>query len=291
MAKFEIENEILKIEVDRNGAELSSMYHKIHDLEYLWPGNPKSWNGRAPILFPIIGSLPKESYSYKGESFSMPQHGFARRSEWHLHKHRPSELIFSLKESKESLEFYPFAFYLEVGYRLEENRLLCSYSVKNSGKNPLPFSIGSHTAFRVPLEEGLHFSDYELYFNREEDTQRWLQGPSLLTGESTPFKTEKQRMALEHSLFTSGSYVFKDLASDKITLQSSKGERKASITFSGFPYCTLWTFNTPQPYLCIEPWHGVTPTEGSGQDIMQKEGIIVLEAGGVFHSEFVIELS
>lgn len=41
--------------VDPMGAQLCSL--KLNQNEYLWQGNPAFWSRRAPILFPIVGSL------------------------------------------------------------------------------------------------------------------------------------------------------------------------------------------------------------------------------------------
>ena len=41
--------------VDPMGAQLYSL--KLNQSEYLWQGNPAFWSRRAPILFPIVGSL------------------------------------------------------------------------------------------------------------------------------------------------------------------------------------------------------------------------------------------
>ena len=305
MAKHHIQNDLLFIEVDELGAELSSLKHLDHDTEYLWPGNPDSWNGRAPILFPIIGPLLGGEYKLGNRTYQMQQHGFARHSHWELADAQSDSLLFRLEESEFSLCEYPFRFILEAGYRIADNKLECSYRVvcKDFPKNArdMPFSIGSHTAFRVPIAPELTFDDYELEFEKEEDTLRYIQsdaGP--LTGESTPFRTHQRKLKLQHSFFAAGSIIFKDLASTKITIQSvadpenggkPKDSRKASISFSGFPYCTLWTYlNRPQPYLCIEPWYGVTATLGSSTDLLEREGSQFLRPSEEFRCAFEIEL-
>ena len=309
MARHHIQNEFLFVEADNLGAELSSL--KKFDTEYLWPGNPDTWNGRAPILFPIIGPLLGGEYQLNGKSYQMSQHGFARRSYWQLADAQSDFLLFRLEEDSESLFMYPFRFVLEAGYRIKANKLECSYRVvcKDFPKNAIdmPFSIGSHTAFRVPIVPKLElegkeftydFDDYELEFEKEEDTVRYIQsdaGP--LTGETVPFRTEQRKLPLRHSFFAAGSIIFKDLASTKITLQCTEQRdkptpaQKATISFSGFPYCTLWTYlKRPEPYLCIEPWYGVTPTLGSSTDLSEREGSLLLRPREEFRCAFEITL-
>ncbi len=73
-----IANEHLTVEVSRLGAELHSI-KSADSREWLWNGDPAWWNGRAPILFPIVGRAPDNTITIDGEAFPMAQHGFARK--------------------------------------------------------------------------------------------------------------------------------------------------------------------------------------------------------------------
>ena len=64
---YSIENKILKIAVDTSGAQLQSVYSKKTDTEYLWQGDPSYWSGRAYNLFPTIGRMYKNTYTYEGQ--------------------------------------------------------------------------------------------------------------------------------------------------------------------------------------------------------------------------------
>ena len=52
-----LENEELRIEINRFGAELARIYGKRNDTEYLWSADPKYWKRSSPVLFPFVGSL------------------------------------------------------------------------------------------------------------------------------------------------------------------------------------------------------------------------------------------
>ena len=69
--------------VTDQGGELISL-RDAAGLEYIWQGDPASWTGRSPILFPIVGSLLDETIRIGGAPFHMKQHGFARRSAFTL---------------------------------------------------------------------------------------------------------------------------------------------------------------------------------------------------------------
>lgn len=55
-------------------------------------GRPAYWTGRSPILFPIIGGLPEDRYTWKGQTYEMRSHGFAKRSEFSVVSHTDDAL-------------------------------------------------------------------------------------------------------------------------------------------------------------------------------------------------------
>ena len=59
-----IKNSELRVEISSLGAELRSV--KRQGVEYLWQGDPAVWADRAPVLFPICGSLKEGKYEYQG---------------------------------------------------------------------------------------------------------------------------------------------------------------------------------------------------------------------------------
>ncbi len=79
---YSIENQHLKIIISAKGAELQSIFHKDHQLEYLWDGDPAYWAKHSPILFPIVGALKGETYYYLDKPYHLGRHGFAREMEF-----------------------------------------------------------------------------------------------------------------------------------------------------------------------------------------------------------------
>ena len=78
-----LKTEKLEIAVSTFGAELQSIQTK--DLSHImWQKETAHWNRIAPILFPIVGRLKDDSYTYAGGNYSMTQHGFARDQEFEL---------------------------------------------------------------------------------------------------------------------------------------------------------------------------------------------------------------
>ena len=79
-----IENDQLRIAIKAHGAELDSIYQKEHQLEYLWSGDSAYWGKKSPVLFPIVGTLKNNSYTFKGGKYALSRHGFARDRDFEL---------------------------------------------------------------------------------------------------------------------------------------------------------------------------------------------------------------
>ena len=82
--QYLIKNEFLSITVSTKGAELTSIKNLKNNVEYLWQGDAKYWGSSAPNLFPICGRLIEKEYTYRGKSYHLNNHGFARSSEFKL---------------------------------------------------------------------------------------------------------------------------------------------------------------------------------------------------------------
>ncbi|MDP9042893.1 MAG: aldose 1-epimerase family protein, partial [Bacteroidota bacterium] len=166
---FTLENELLRVTVSTKGAELQSITGKAFGIEYLWNGNPAFWAKKSPILFPIVGSLKNNSYSYQGKSYTLPRHGFARDMDFQVEKQSLKDITFLLKSNSETKTNYPFDFEFRIKYQLQADELSTEYQISNTGNGVLLFSVGGHPAFNLPLTAGTEFSDYYLKFDETEN--------------------------------------------------------------------------------------------------------------------------
>ena len=123
---FHLENDSLKITIDSKGAELKSVVHKAHGLEYMWGADPAYWAKTSPVLFPIVGQLKDNTYRHNGHSYHLPRHGFARDKEFMVVKQDDHHILFSLQCTDETLPVYPFEFTFYVAYLLEGDEPLTS---------------------------------------------------------------------------------------------------------------------------------------------------------------------
>ena len=145
------------VSVDTLGAELSSIRTLRDDHEYLWQGDTASWKNSSPVLFPIIGSLVDDRFTYDGKSYSMPSHGFARHREFRVIEQNPESVTYELIADEESLRSFPFRSSLRIQYALSDNRISVTYRLKGEEKHDLLFSIGGHPGFNCPMEPDFQY--------------------------------------------------------------------------------------------------------------------------------------
>ena len=231
MEKIFIENGLLKVGIKLFGAELTSVFSKETDTEYMYHPDGIHWNKQSPILFPNIGAIRENSFVYEGKTYPARKHGFARDYAFLLEEQGEDFATFLLTD-KMIEEEYPFEFELRLQYSLENNALKMTYSV--STKSPeLYFAIGGHPAFAVPLEEGLTFEDYHIQLESEAPVSKLeLEIPYLASLEGVPFTEED--FALHHDLFTNDVLLFKSKDPNfKGKLYSPKGKRSVTVHLNG----------------------------------------------------------
>jgi len=287
---FTIENEWLKVDILSKGAELTGIFNKKFQLEYMWNADPAYWAKKSPVLFPVIGALKDDTYFFENKSYKLSRHGFARDMDFSVFKQDKESISFNIESSTETKQKFPFDFRFEINYSLQENSLKVEYVIKNTGKGKMYFSVGGHPAFKLPLAEGLSYSDYYLEFNRSEIAGRWpISKQGLIEKEPTPLLEDNNHLPLTKKLFEKDALVFKHLRSTSVSLKSSKSERGLSFDFTGFPFLGLWAAPNAD-FVCIEPWCGIADSIDSNQELTQKEGIYETDTGEVWSRSWLLTL-
>jgi galactose mutarotase-like enzyme len=273
-----ISSDHLVAEIDPLGAQLSSL--KTHAaLDLLWNGDPKVWAGRAPLLFPIVGVLVGGAYRLGTKTYRLPRHGFARGKLFSMESKDSSAASFRLVADESSLQVYPFQFELDVRYELKGATLSVTTWIRNPGGAAMPASFGYHPGFRWPLPFGQARSSHFVEFESDEPAPaRRIDSAGLLTPERHPTPIIQRRLAIADSLFQDDVLIFDQIKSRSVLYGSNDGPR-IKIGFPDAPYLGVWT-KPGAPFICIEPWHGVTDPEGFSGDFKDKPGVFVLKAGG-----------
>lgn len=285
-----LENQFISVEIQSKGAELYSLILKEDSTEYLWQGDPQYWPRRAPVCFPIVGNLPNGQYKVGEETFALSVHGFARDMEFDIIVDRSDEIIYRLTYDNETLAIFPFKFQLDIGYKLNKNKLSIEYKVKNLDDQSMYFSIGAHPGFMCPILPKENFTDYQLIFEKNETAYRSYVSNGLLSGINKIVLQEENSIQLTKKLFKDDVLIFKNLKSDTVTLKSQKSGKWVAVAFKGFPYLGIWTKPDESPFVCIEPWYGVTDIPGESKQFSEKEGIQTLLSGQEFRSSYQISI-
>ncbi|SEK20343.1 Galactose mutarotase [Carnobacterium iners] len=278
-----IENEYLTVVIKEKGAELAKVYNKVDAFDYLWTGNSQYWGRQAPILFPIIGKLNEDAYTIGEKEYTMSQHGFAREFDFELVSQSDKQALFSLSANEQTKKMYPFDFKLQITYLLEEKNLAVHYSVENLSETiKLPFSLGAHPGFNIPLNNDGVFSDYQLTFEPAlKNSVNVLEiddGPfPFITGNNKELALTKENvLELDYQTFDNGLLIIDENVAS-VTLSSPLSKNSITLEVSEFPYLTLWTVeNKKAPFLCIEPFYGLPDQIGKIGDLYDKKGNCIL---------------
>lgn len=272
-----ISNGTLSAAINPLGAELWSLTDAA-GAEYLTDADPAFWGGHAPLLFPVVGSLAGDTFRHKGAAYTLPRHGFARRSLFAAQV-QENRALFRLTDSPESHAAYPFAFVLEMAFTLEGATLRMEATVRNPGAEVLPFSFGYHPAFAWPLPGGAEKAAHRLIFAQDEPqaVRRVSKGAGLILPQGEPTPVKGRDLALSSALFEADALIWDDLHSRALAY-GAYGGAWLDIAFPDTPQLGLWQVPGAR-YICIEPWAGHADPEGFAGEIVDKPGIILLPPG------------
>ncbi|WP_342563868.1 aldose 1-epimerase family protein [Paenibacillus sp. FSL R7-0345] len=274
------------------GAELSSFKLLATGNEYIWSGDAEFWTGRSPVLFPIIGAARGGEIRTGGNTYSIGNHGFARRSEFTLIEATDTQAVFQLSYNEQTLASYPYRFNLILTYILSGNTLEISYRVENNDEQEILFQLGTHPAFNCPLDGQGTITDYVLEFSEHEQLERLFLSDAglVISGKSETVLDNGQLLPLSHEMFFDGALVFRDVKSRTIALKSKLSGKSVTVTSKSFPDLGLWQPKNA-PFVCIEPWQGIADGEDFTGELKDKTGIITLPQSSQFNSSLTIEIS
>ncbi len=277
---YTIKNNDLEVQISDHGAEIKSI--KYHGLEYLHDSNPKYWSYSAPLLFPNIGKLKDDTTKFNGINYPMRKHGFARNFDFKFVSQSDDKITFLLKADKESLIIYPFDFELYVDYKLKNNQLLSEIRVINHSKSVMPFNLGLHPAFKVPLLANEKFEDYHIIFDKcgtyetpEVDLETGLID---FTKRSKEFINLKE-LNLNYADYERDAIVLENVISHNVLLENKDTHHGVRFIFDDFIHLGIWTPNGGKfaPFICIEPWIGCADRPQTDGEFSSKRDLIFLK--------------
>ncbi len=262
-----LENELCKVEISNNGAEIHHFINKETGKEWMWDSNPKYWDQHNPILFPIVGSTYDKKIRINGKIYEMGNHGFTRRAVFKTVSESTNSCELCLESNKETLSQYPFEFKLNVRYDLEGTCLKIHYSIENKSSEDMPFSFGLHPAFMTSTN-GVDGIQSVVFPNQENDLPENI------------LNTQTNTLEFTDEFFKKVPTLFlKNVASPYVTLIDGNNTMKVSVM--GYKYLAFW--KKPEAnFLCIEPWHGHSDFEEVNCDFSEREGTLILKPNRIF---------
>ncbi len=200
-----------------------------------------SVRGGIPILFPICGNLPDNTYTYKGQQHQLKQHGFARELPWTVAEsvegsNDSLHLTLVLNSNDQTRAVYPFDFQLTFTYQLKGNTLELQQRYTNHSSEPMPFSSGLHPYFLTSDKTQL---EYEIPASEYQDQ---------ISKDIHPFCGTFDLSRDELDL------VFRQITDCSASVTDKGRGLKITLNYSDL-YSTLvfWTVKG-KDYYCLEPW-------------------------------------
>lgn len=285
--KHQLKNDNLLIEVDELGAQLTKIFNLKNKQQYLWSGDSQFWGRISPVLFPIVGKLKDDTYTYQGKMYQLTQHGFARDSQFVLTEKKENQLTLTLTSNEMTYEKYPFHFELQCCFELIDTTIKVSYTITNKDTKEMYYSIGAHPAFSTAREPFDVFEDYMIEFEANSVIGQYhLQPPYVVP------KVEKisiERLPLRDDLFVQDTLIYQVVEGKNSVSVVHKSRRDGiRLTYGDCEFLGIWTVKNA-PFICIEPWQGIADTIDTVGELMQKFGIRQLN--GLESSQFNYEIA
>jgi len=171
----------------------------IDSLPTLLQGARRPTHSGLPILFPFPNRIRKGRFRWEGMDYAAPIpperadaiHGFALDSAWRVIEQGPRHAVGRWQlsvDAPQRASSWPADCLIEVRYELEGPALRSQIRVANPDTRPLPWGLGTHTYFKLPLCPEGRFEDCLMSAPAH---QQWVLDNSLPTGEIIPVSAEK----------------------------------------------------------------------------------------------------
>jgi galactose mutarotase-like enzyme len=244
--------------VPERGGIITSWNLQNQDILYLdaerFSDPSLSVRGGIPILFPICGNLPDNTYTYNGKQYILKQHGFARDLPWEVTDRVTNELVsltLVLSSNDQTRAVYPFEFQLAFTYQLKGNTLEIQQRYTNHSSEPMPFSTGLHPYFFTSDKSQLEF---EIPASEYQDQ---------ITKEVHPFSGSFDLSRDEIDV------AFGQLNDQSTSATDTGRQVKITLSYSDL-YATVvfWTVKG-KDYYCLEPWSAPRNALNTGEHLTE----------------------
>ncbi len=286
-----ISNKELRVVVSTLGAEVQNITDVATGKEYLWQGDERWWHGRSPILFPIVGGLWNGACRINGQEISIPKHGIVRRAEWTVVENGQDFVSLQIFSTVGSFATFPFAFRLQVTYRLEGRKLCATFHVDNLSACDLWFQLGGHPAIALPDWDEANTVDGYLKFegNAEHVLRAGEQG--CLEPDTFPVPTDADGLVpLSVETFSHEALIFDEHQVSAVSVLNRDKQPVARVESTA----PVWLFWSPQgvhtPFICCEPWYGLCDHQGFTGPVEERPYIQCAHEGESWEGYYSVEV-
>jgi aldose 1-epimerase len=260
-------------------------------------GKEKPSGHGIPILFPYPNRIRAGRFSWNGKDYQIDSahasfhgtnaiHGFCLDRSWRVTSRGPDFAVgvFQLsRDAPDRLAYWPTDFRIEVRYSLRGPRLRADILIVNPSTDSLPWGLGTHPYFKLPLGAKSRSSRCVI---ESPASQEWELVDSLPTGRRLPISESKDLREGAYFDVLKLDDVLTGLG-DNPTVECGIIDEEAGLQMKlRFPdaFRELVVYTPPnRDAICLEPYTCVTDAvnlEPRGIDA----GWNVLDPGGEFRT-------
>jgi aldose 1-epimerase len=193
-------------------------------------------------LFPFPGRIGKARFMFGGREYLLePGDPFGNQAS---------------RDDRSVLERWPGDFLIRVSYTIEGLKLTTLIECENTGTAPLPYGLGTHAYFRLPLSDG---ADPEMTKVTVPATKVWEARDQLPTGRLLPAEGNLDLAAADSLDGRTFDTYFTDLQPSKsgvvetILADPVSGRRLVQTFTHDFTQCVVYTPKHREA-ICLEPY-------------------------------------
>ena len=257
-----------------------------------------------PILFPYPNRIRRGRYTWNGQPYELPSslvlhessgnaiHGFCLDRAWRVVEQSESAVMGVFQISKDAADrrsLWPADAELTVRYSIEGTRLRSEFTVRNPDDEPLPWGLGTHAYFQLPLSNDTSTDHCTIYAptHRLRELEGNLPTGRILDaadGEALDQSPKFNSMKLDHAFTDLNSqdgvieFGITDMTSGRSIHQRSTADFRELVAFTP-PWARA---------VCLEPYTCATDAINLHSD-EQDMGLKVLAPGNTWTGWIEIE--
>ncbi|TWT57591.1 Aldose 1-epimerase [Thalassoglobus neptunius] len=288
-----------QFQVDLNGETVQV----IDSPEDVLTNPPRPSSFGIPVLFPFPNRIRAGQFQWEGKDYHVPLspghpnaiHGFCYDRPWRVVEQSEDSVTgqFQLSiDDPQRAACWPADFILSIRYRVAENRLETQFRIENPSPTALPWGLGTHAYFRLPLSANSQPEDCTFGVDVHEE---WELEESLPTGRRLPLESSADRPRAVTFGTRTFDNVYTGWETDGETVRTSVVDEKGGLEIN--QVCDGRVFReavifTPanRNAVCLEPYSCVTDAMNlHHQDL--NTGLQILDPGEQFQTWLAIQVS